>query len=220
MYNGIILDCDGVILNSEQLHLKACNAAYAEYNICFTEKEYYSTYAGLSDKESLSLKLQHNNIKLNESDINYLVEIKKSFYIKSLTNLKELPFIPGIEDYIKKAIKEGKTLGICSGSSKEEVLTALSRLDNGSFIKSFQTIITIDDIKDGKPDPEGYILACKNIDQNACECLAIEDSPAGVKAAISAGLSVYALLSTHKFTQLQEATKTYKSFNELLKLPD
>lgn len=217
MYKGIILDCDGVILNSEKLHLKAINEAYGKYGIFFTEKEYYSIYSGLSDKDSLRRKLQHDNIKFDDKDIKDLVQLKRSAYIKNLTHLKELPFIPGVEDYIKRAIKEGITLGVCSGSSREEVLIALNRLDNGFLFKHFKTIVTIDDLVEGKPNPEGYSLACKNIGQDSNQCLAIEDSPSGVKAAVSAGLSVYALLTTHKSTQLKEANKIYNTFDEILK---
>lgn len=217
MYNAIILDCDGVILNSESLHLKACNEVFSEYGIAFDEEEYYSKYLGLSDKDSMRMKLECSNIKFDEDSLKQLVERKKQVYISNLDNLQTLPYVPGVADFIKKSVSEGKTLGICTGSSREEVLLALKKLEKGGLIDYFKTIVTIDDIHNGKPNPEGYALACKNICQETCNCLAIEDSPAGVSAAITAGLSVYALLTTHSATKLKHATKIYKSFRDINK---
>ncbi len=215
MYRGIILDCDGVILNSEPLHLQARNEALKDFGISFNRQEYYSNYIGLSDKESMRIKLERSSIKFTETDLVQIVKRKKQAYLKILANLKTVPFVSGVQEFIRKSIKEGTTLGVCSSSSREEVLLALKKLDEGSLFKYFETIVTIEDIINGKPSPEGYCLACKNISENACDCLAIEDSPTGVAAAISAGLSVYALLTTHKISQLQQATRIYNSFSDL-----
>jgi len=115
-----------------------------------------------------------------------------------------VPFVSGVQEFIRKSIKEGTILGVCSSSRREEVLLTLKKLDEGSLFKYFETIVTIEDIINGKPSPEDYCLACKNISEKARDCLAIEDSPTGVAAAISAGRSVYALLTTIKFHSLNK----------------
>jgi len=76
MYRGIILDCDRVILNSEPLHLEARNEALKDFGIYFNRQEYYSNYIGLSDKESMRIKLERSNIKFTETDLVQIVKRK------------------------------------------------------------------------------------------------------------------------------------------------
>jgi sugar-phosphatase len=67
-------------------------------------------------------------------------------------------------------------------------------------------VVTARDVVDGKPDPAGYALACARLGVTAADCVAVEDSPAGVAAALAAGIgTVYGVGSTHSARQLSAA---------------
>jgi beta-phosphoglucomutase-like phosphatase (HAD superfamily) len=75
-------------------------------------------------------------------------------------------------------------------------------LDILRLTDEFDVIVTRDDVEHGKPDPEMHLLAARELDVEPEECLAIEDSPAGVKAALAAGMELLAVtteLTRQKF---------------------
>lgn len=69
-----------------------------------------------------------------------------------------------------------------------------------------RTLITADDVRRGKPDPEPYLLAAQRFDAAPARCLVVEDSPAGVASALAASMPVVAVCTTHEATELDSAT--------------
>jgi sugar-phosphatase len=67
-------------------------------------------------------------------------------------------------------------------------------------------LVTADDVAAGKPDPQGYLEAARRLGRGPGECLVLEDSPAGVAAALAAGMRVVALPTTHAAEELSAAT--------------
>ena len=216
MIDAIIFDFDGVIVNSEFLHYKACCKIYDKLQLKVSYDEYTSKYCGLSDAEAFSEILNSKNIEHTGDDILELVNDTKQFYLQLIENSEKLPLIPGIESFILHLTSLDKKLAICTGSSRQEVLVVLDRIQKGRLKSYFNTIVTIDDIKKGKPSPEGYLKTSALISAGN-QCLVIEDSPRGIDAAKGAGLNVIALLTTHKKTQLTKADHIVSSFSAILK---
>jgi sugar-phosphatase len=67
-------------------------------------------------------------------------------------------------------------------------------------------LVTADDVTAGKPDPQGYLEAARRLSRSPADCLVIEDAPAGVEAALAAGMRVVALPTTHPAEELAAAT--------------
>ncbi|MGD0713519.1 MAG: HAD-IA family hydrolase [Gaiellaceae bacterium] len=67
-------------------------------------------------------------------------------------------------------------------------------------------LVTADDVAAGKPDPEGYLEAARRLGRPPADCLVLEDAPAGVQAALAAGMRVVGLPTTHPADELREAT--------------
>jgi sugar-phosphatase len=67
-------------------------------------------------------------------------------------------------------------------------------------------LVSADDVKVGKPDPEGYLKAAEMLNRSPSECIVIEDSPAGLEAAKRAGMRSIGVLSTHEASELMNAT--------------
>jgi sugar-phosphatase len=93
-------------------------------------------------------------------------------------------------------------------------LLALRHLDLGRLPRP-EVLITAEDTPRGKPDPAGYLLAANRLGVPAARCLAIEDSPAGVRAARSAAMTVIAVTNTHPLSELGEADAVIDSLTSL-----
>lgn len=77
------------------------------------------------------------------------------------------------------------------------------------------TIVTADDVERGKPDPQGYLLGAGRLGADPAECVVVEDAPAGVAAGKAAGMTVWALLTTHDQGDLEAADARFDSLAEL-----
>jgi sugar-phosphatase len=78
-----------------------------------------------------------------------------------------------------------------------------------------EVLVTAEDTPRGKPDPAGYLLAASRLAVEARRCIAVEDSPAGVRAARSAGMIVFAMTSTHRASDLAEAHAVLESLAQI-----
>lgn len=216
MFDGIIFDFDGVILDSEPLHYRSCHHALKKVGISLSVEEFDKKYLGLADKDLFPLVLSHYGKNLSPSQTQELINDKINDYVNLISTSDDLPTISGAKEYIEIVSKENKQLAICSGSSRKEILTILNKIHDGILLSYFKTITSSDDVKQGKPSPEGYLLTAKRLNLSPSRCLVIEDSPHGVNAAKEAGMYVIALLTTYSESQLAKADMITKDFNTLL----
>jgi beta-phosphoglucomutase len=86
--------------------------------------------------------------------------------------------------------REGHLTAFSTQSRCEQARRVLDML---GLAEEFDVVVTRDDVEHGKPDPEMYLLAARELRVGSEECLAIEDSPAGVKAALAAGMEIVAV---------------------------
>jgi mannitol-1-/sugar-/sorbitol-6-phosphatase len=78
-----------------------------------------------------------------------------------------------------------------------------------------EVLVTADDVANGKPDPEPYQRACRELAIPAAECLVVEDSPAGIQAAKRAGMTVLAVTTTHRPSSLCHADHVFPTVHEI-----
>lgn len=213
MYKALILDFDGVILHSEPIHYQAYNMLLNEYSITLSEKEYFSDYAGLSDKELFPKLFKNKNVPLPQMD--ELIGQKVAIYNQLIRDMTVLPLINGLAEYMNNARQMFSKIAICSGASKSEVMVVLNKLYQQKIIPSFDVIVTAEDVQCGKPSPEGYLLTAHLLDVLPAQCMVVEDSPHGILAAKEAGMHVIALTTTFDSSLLQQADMIVADFVRL-----
>lgn len=213
MFEAIIFDFDGVILNSEPLHYEAVTHVLKKFSIILSFEEYTKKYIGLSDKEMFPMLIQDKGLPLPINSINSLINEKVATYTNIINDKNNLPIINGVESYICNAVQDDKKIAICTGSTKKEISTALNKL---KLHQHFDTIVSAEDVQFGKPSPEGYLLTAKRLGVQTNKCLVIEDSPHGISAAKNAGMHVIALTTTHASQWLQNADQIVADFEALL----
>ncbi len=216
MFEAVIFDFDGVILDSEPIHFEAYSHVLNEIGLTISHPEYMGKYIGLSDKEIFPKLLKNKGLNASLSEIELFIERKIAFYTEILNDKVDLPLISDADLYINFLLNSKKSLAICSGASTKKINSALVKLNGGKLMPYFHTIITADNVQNGKPSPEGYLLAAERLKVPPFKCVVIEDSPHGVNAAKKAGMFVIALLTTHNRDQLRQADKIVNGFSDLL----
>jgi phosphoglycolate phosphatase/beta-phosphoglucomutase len=131
---------------------------------------------------------------LDEANLNRLLQRKAEAYCEVLASWETLPLYPGLTDFLLKLRLANLHLALVSGAMRLEIETVLER---AQLRPQFPIIVAGDDISTSKPDPAGYLKAIEQLnaaepglDLQPSECLAIEDSFAGIEAAKRAGIPV------------------------------
>jgi len=195
MIQGIIFDFDGVLFDSSVLHFEVMRNLLAEHEVDLTYENYKTKYFGVND-----LVLFQKLLPPSVSDpqvIRELLRRKIKLYLEKTRHDLSFPGIPGVKNFLEKIANHISARAIFSNGSDLEVNQALNKLEQGTLRSYFQFVTTIDDVKYGKPNPEGYLLSAKKLKLEPESCLVIEDSLEGIRAAKSAGMTVIGLATTY-----------------------
>jgi len=173
-----LFDCDGTIADSMPLHYIAWKRALAEWNCVFEEKLFYSWGGKPVRKIVADLNEMHG---LN-MPVEALAERKESFYHEQLPQLKA---IPEVLEHIEA--QHGLIpFAVVSGSRRNSVVGSLTSLD---LLDKFETLVCAEDYKNGKPAPDGFLLAASRLGVPPEDCLVFEDTELGIRAATAAGMA-------------------------------
>lgn len=180
MLEAVIFDMDGVIINSEPMHYEANQQLFEKLGFSVPTDE-YSNYIGISNEKMWEdLK---NKYDLNEN-LNELTEKQRKNthkFIQQNMNGKE---IPGIKKILEELKDNNIKTAVASSSSKELIETVIKGFD---LCEYFDVLISGEEVEKGKPNPDIFIYASEKLKVNIKNCIVIEDSTNGVKAAKSAG---------------------------------
>jgi beta-phosphoglucomutase len=216
MLKAVIFDFDGVISDSEILHFRAFNQMLAQYGIEITIKDYYKTYLGFNDVDCYKLLIHQGLLKIDEQQIDDLVEQKKHIF-KQLAQT-EGKMIEGVRDFLTMLEDNDIPMAICSGALLTEVELIL---EEARLRHLFEVIVSAEQVKKGKPHPEGFLLSLQRLNESrenpitAKQCIVIEDSHWGLEAAKAAGMHTIAVTNSYDAEQLSVAEKIVARLNEL-----
>ena len=215
MLRAIIFDFDGIIADTEPTHLEAFKKVLKDIGISLTNKDYYDKYLAFDDKTLFNKILDINDRKPDENLIDELVK-NKNILITELLN-EYVILVPGFLNYLQR-ISEKYLLAIASGALRSEILLVLKKFN---IDKEFHSLTTADDVVNCKPNPEVFIKSLNTLNEisedniEPGECLVIEDSIYGIKAAKSAGMKCLAITHTYSKELLNEADLIVNNFDEI-----
>ena len=208
MLKAVIFDFDGVICDSEGLHYQSLNAIFNRFGVDVPKEVHWEKYLGYSDQENIGAVNRDYNMGLDEAEIQKQI-LEKQVIFEQLASQDPL-LIDGVAVFIRRLIKAGIPRAICSGALRSDIDLMLAGAD---FRDAFGVIVSADDVKHGKPDPEGYLLALERLNQGknrpilANECIVIEDSHWGLEAAAAAGMYPVAVTNTYSRGELEQKAK-------------
>jgi len=202
----IIFDVDGTMADTERDgHRVAFNLAFAEKGLDWhwDEKLYGQLLAVTGGKERIKF-YQTDFIKslpLTDDAIKNVHACKTKHYIELLQKGK-IPLRSGVKDLINQARKENIRLAISTTTTPINVSTLLKNTLGENSEKIFDVIAAGDIVENKKPAADIYLYALKELGLKAEECIAIEDSHAGLQSALQANLKT--IVTTNKYTQAQD----------------
>ncbi|NES23128.1 MAG: HAD family phosphatase [Symploca sp. SIO3E6] len=217
---AVLFDFNGVIINDEAIHEQLIEEILIRENLSPDTSEFREVCLGRSDRSCLQEILQRRGRIVPPEYLAKLVAHKSQAYEHQLEEMEKLPIFPGLEDLIFKLRVAQLPMGVVSGALRREVELVINRANLAQY---FCVVVAGDDIKVSKPEPDGYLLAVEKINQqyptlnlHSHECLAIEDTPAGIEAAKRAGMQVVGVANTYPFHMLQRQTNwTVDNLNDL-----
>ena len=216
MLRAVIFDFDGVITDSEVLHLRAFNGVLKQFDIEIIPTDYYKNYLGFIDFDCFQQVSRRNNLQLNKQSIEDLIRHKNRIFEELAKT--EGKIIAGVRDFLNMLKATRIPLAICSGAllAEIELILADARLRD-----YFEVIVSAEHVKKGKPHPEGFLKAMERLNEktkttiSAGECIVVEDSRWGLAAAVKAGMHTVAVTNSYHADQLQDAEKIVARLDEL-----
>lgn len=209
MIQTVIFDMDGVIVDTEPVHYYAYQQHFKRLDIIVPD-EIYATFTGNSTKNVYEkLKLAFGITE----DTEKLVSTKRSLFNEAFDTKEDLYLLEGVEDLIKDLYGNGMQLILASSSANVTIDRVFRRFDLHQY---FTHIVSGEDFPKSKPDPAIFAEAVRLSGTPQQNCIVIEDSTNGIRAAKAAGVYCVAYDSRHsKMQDLSEADLVIKRFEEL-----
>jgi beta-phosphoglucomutase len=199
---GVIFDLDGTLTDTEDLQFLGWVEALKPHGVNFTREEYFD-YAGRK-----RLEIDAALIKRYGLDIPFGSLAKaKNRLLDEWFKTKELPLTKSALEIIDFLLKKGIKIAVVSNCRKEELQDKLKGSGLGGY---FEIQICLDDVEKPKPHPDLYLKACEKLELAPQDCLAFEDTQAGVESAKAAELTCFAV--PNEYTKGQDFSRADQVF--------
>jgi beta-phosphoglucomutase len=202
---AIVFDFDGVIADSEPLHLKAYQQALAAEGLLLDREEYFARYLGYDDVGMLQALARDRRLAWTDRHITALVA-RKGVKLQAMLEGDQVLF-PGAADFVRAAAA-AVPIAIASGALRHEIVQIVDAAGLGGL---FAAVVASGDTPESKPSPAPYLLAFERLQDAAGKpldrqrCVAIEDSVWGLESARGAGLRCVGVTTSYPAAELTAA---------------
>src|ERR1044072_9100931 len=198
MIRAIFFDFNGVIIDDETIQMKAYQEVLSGHEIALTEELYFGAL-GMDDRTFVRSMFEHAKKPLSDPLLEELMDAKTELHRQMI---EDLPLFPGVLTFLKAASRDF-LLGRVSMANLNEVSYVFQR---ANLTPLFSVIVTAEDASVCKPAPDCYLTGLMKLNELrqrermlplvASECLAIEDSPPGIRSARAAGMKTLGVTNT------------------------
>ncbi|MFS8119366.1 MAG: HAD family hydrolase [Microcoleus sp.] len=217
---AVLFDFNGVMINDEAIHENIIDRLMLDENLQLKRGEFREICLGRSDRTYITELLKRRGRYLTETYLDRLLLGKTQAYQEKIDSLETLPVYDGLAEFIDKIRVSGLKMAVVSGAMRSDIELVLNR---SGLAANFELIVAGDDLAASKPEPDCYLLAVELLNQKypglnlqPIECLALEDTFAGIEAAKKAGMQVAGVTHTYPFHMIQrQANWTVDYFADL-----
>lgn len=213
MIAAIVFDFDGVIADTERLHLAAMQSVLKGAHpdgIELTTTDYYAKYLGFDDEGVFRVLSADRGVDLGDERIRELVTEKGRAYEAMVAKAESLLY-PGAAACIRR-FHGTVPLAIASGAYATEIRDVLRP---AGLLSCFETIVGCGDTAAGKPAADPYIEAAHRLNVDPHRCVAIEDSKWGIQSAVAAGMTCIAVSTNYAAHELPGAVIVVPSLDHV-----
>jgi len=203
---AVIWDMDGVIADTALYHFKAWQHVFHKRGVSFTEADFRRNFGQRND----TIVRDTLGEQIPQSQIDAIAREKEETYRQLIgQNIKPLP---GAVKLLKSLREHGFKIALASSAPIENIRLVTRGLGIDDY---FHSIVTGRDVAEGKPSPQGFLLAAQKLGVEPEDCVVIEDAIAGVTAGKRAGMRCIAVASTHPRESLAEADLAVDTLEEV-----
>ena len=176
-YKGLVFDCDGTLVNSMEYFFHGWEKLCKQHDLAFTKEKFYSL-AGTPVRRIVEIILEDNSRTIDATWIDSFLVEKRAFH-KDRRDKGEFPTEITCVTNVVKQLHGKIPMAVASSGSKVFVREDLEHHD---LVKYFDAIVTVEDVKNGKPAPDLFLEACKQINIDPKLCLGYEDAVIGMES--------------------------------------
>ncbi|WP_026654816.1 HAD family hydrolase [Butyrivibrio sp. AE3003] len=203
---AVIFDMDGVLIDAKEWHYEALNRALGLFGYTITRYDHLVTYDGLPTRKKLEMLTKERDLP---KELHSFINEMKQQYTMEIVHSKCKPVFQ--REYAMSKLKaDGYRIGVASNSVRNSIVTMMDMSDLSKYI---DIIVSNQDVKEGKPNPEIYIKAIEGLEMNPEDCMVIEDNINGIKAGKAAGAYVMQVETVNDVTY-DNIMKNIKEFEE------
>ena len=203
---ALLFDLDGTLIDSEKFHFDCWNTCLCDYEVAIDFKDWLSSYAGIPLPKNAKTIIDKYKI---EEELEGFIDRREKITFDGFRST-DIALMPHALEFIQFVYEKGLTLAVVTASPKIDVEAVFER--NG-LAKYFSVFITRTDVSKSKPDPESYDLCVERLGLEKDECIVFEDTLNGVKSALAAGITCYAIQNNVRSHQkLKIADELFLSF--------
>ncbi len=204
---GAVFDWDGVIVDSSRHHEESWELLAAEEGHVLEDGFFLRSFGMRNEQiipDMLGWETEPHGVRR--------VSRRKEQLYRNLVRDWGIEPLPGVVQWLEVLRAAGIPCVLASSTQRENIVLSLEALGLADF---FRDIVSSEDVSLGKPDPEVFLVAAAKIGCESAQCVVFEDAHVGVEAALSAGMRVVAVTTTHAAESLTRATRVVESFHEL-----
>lgn len=187
-FQAVVFDMDGVIVDSERLHLRA-NMEIAFRHGMSVPADAWQDIFGMKSVDGF--RMMRDRFGTGREDIDRLVLEKRQRFLELASD--NLALVPDVRKFIDFCRAEVGKIGLATSAL---LSVQMPTLDRFGLSDAFDIIVMGDDVTYGKPHPEPYLLAASRLGVAAADCLVIEDAENGIRSAKAAGCVAIGLATT------------------------
>jgi HAD superfamily hydrolase (TIGR01509 family) len=196
MTEAIFFDFDGVVIDSEPIHVKTKALALDAYSIEYPE-DIFERYKGMPEDRFFIYVSEHLDSQHRHPEV--LLKTRQEILSDYLS---EIPFVNGFLDFLEYVKSKGILTALVTSSTAQE----LKNLDHYlNILSMFNPVISAEATPEHKPHPAPYIKALEMMQANKENVVVIEDSPNGIISGKKAGCRVFALTTSFSKDELAQA---------------
>jgi len=180
MNRAVLWDMDGTLIDSEEFHWLSWQEAMAREGIAITREQFLASFGQRND----SILPRWLGDAATPERIDRIAEAKENLY-RSLVRKHGMEPLPGVANWVHTLHEQGWLQAIASAAPRANIEVILEALGASHL---FQTIVSAEDVRKGKPDPEVFLTAASRVGIPAKRCIVVEDAVAGVEGAHRAGM--------------------------------
>ncbi len=155
MLRAVIFDMDGVICDSEPLHMRAFQKVLSEEGISLLDQDYYDKYLAFDDRGCFQAAFKEKGRTMEPEKLSKLLERKARYFDQEMK--EHVVIYPGVDAFVKK-VSDRYPVALASGARRLEIEFVLKKAKIRGL---FTSVVSADDVEKGKPDPESFQKALK-----------------------------------------------------------